>query len=145
MESNRCVSSSLTGIRTIRQGIEVRTYSNALRCELSRFAMIKNNNSGHRRTYSNALRCRLSRLAMRRYDLPQRKCKCLRCTGVSYGQKWARKIKVRNHDCRRTRTEFNRVLVWLPDTIRMTWMRAPGFHIPSSSHETGFTIHSCIR
>jgi hypothetical protein len=31
---------------------------------LSRFAMIKNNKSGHRRTYSNGLRCGLSRLAM---------------------------------------------------------------------------------
>jgi len=39
-----------------------RTYSNALRCGLSRLAMIKNDASRHRRTYSNALRCRSSRL-----------------------------------------------------------------------------------
>gem|GEM_PF-2689686 len=41
-----------------------RTYSNALRCRLSRLAMIKKRASGHRRTYSDTLRCRLSRLAM---------------------------------------------------------------------------------
>ena len=41
-----------------------RTYSNALRCGLSRFAMTKKLKLGGRRTYSNALRCQLSRFAM---------------------------------------------------------------------------------